>query len=302
MHPTPTPKHLSSRRSSCGGFTITELLLVIGIIVLVAIVAVPAFRAMTGSRSSESALNQMSAVLARARTEALGLQQPRGIFFYKDLSTGRTGMAMVYATNGAEPYELDLAPDHDPVLLPVGVGLQFLDNQTSATDDKYIGFNTRVDSASNTAATVVPYGQVILFDGQGRLVTDAYRLRIRFPDPDGAGPLVARASDLGRFLYDDPALSPAITAGSAPDMIPVNPQTRSASVGFVLFDYDAFTNVNGTRTTATTVDTDTEVSGSSGAGSNGAYDPEEKNEEAWLDANATPVLINRYNGTLVRSE
>ncbi len=211
-------------------------------------------------------------------------------------------MAMVYATNGAEPYELDLAPDHDPVLLPVGVGVQFLDNQTSATDDKYIGFNTRSDPAGTTKATVVPYGQVILFDGQGRLVTDTYRFRIRYPDPDGAGPLLARVSDLGKFLYDDPAAPIAISNPSAPDVIPPLPIVRTSSVGFVLFDYDAFTNVNGAKTTAPGVDTDGEISGTSGSGSNGPYVKEEQDEENWLDANATPVLVNRYNGTLVRSE
>lgn len=273
-------------------------MLVIGIIVLVAIIAVPAFRAMTGSRSSESALNQMSAVLARARTEALGLQQPRGIFFYKDLSTGRTGMAMVYAINGAEPYELDLAPDHDPVLLPVGVGVQFLDNQANATDDKYIGFNTRVDvnDAANKGVTVVSWGQVILFDGQGRLVTDAYQFRVRYP---AVGAVPARASDIGKFLYDDPALSNSSTPAAPYDLIPI--QTRPASIGFVLFDYDAFTSTN-PKTGAPGVDTDTEISGTSGTGANGNYDPEEKSEETWLDQNATPVLVNRYNGTLVRSE
>jgi hypothetical protein len=38
------------------------------------------------------------------------------------------------------------------------------------------------------------------------------------------------------------------------------------------------------------------------ANSGGAYAPAERNEEAWLDNNSTPLMINRYNGTLVRGE
>ena len=34
----------------------------------------------------------------------------------------------------------------------------------------------------------------------------------------------------------------------------------------------------------------------------GGYDDDEAREERWLDQNATPVLINRYNGTLIRGE
>src|SRR5262245_38098701 len=69
-------------------FTVTELLIVIGIIVLVIALAVPAFNVITGSKSIESANNQISAFLARARNEAIGLQEIRGIAFYPDPKQG----------------------------------------------------------------------------------------------------------------------------------------------------------------------------------------------------------------------
>ena len=39
-----------------------------------------------------------------------------------------------------------------------------------------------------------------------------------------------------------------------------------------------------------------------GYGTVGGATPTPADEEQWLDVNATPLLINRYNGTLVRGE
>jgi prepilin-type N-terminal cleavage/methylation domain-containing protein len=297
-----TPAHRVACPRWARGFTLTELLIVIGIIVLVSLLAIPAFRAMTGSRSVESAQNQISAVLARARTEALGLQERRGILFYRDLETQQVGMRMVYATNMAEPFQLDLVPDRDPVLMPAGVGIQFVDNylggpaSNQRTNDGYIGFNKRVVPGGMADETVVPHGGVILFDGRGQLVSAIYRFRIRYPDPDGAGPLGPRASELGKFLYNDPALTPGgMPLLVLPDVVPGWNETK---IGFVLFDAEDFESVQGQNRTGGNTDLDTDVSGTA----NAAFATEERDEEAWLDENATPVLVNRYNGTLLRAE
>src|SRR5262245_28845348 len=68
-------------------FSVTELLIVIGILVLVLALAVPAFNFITGSRSVETAGNNIASMLARARAEAMGFQQMRGVFFYIDVTT-----------------------------------------------------------------------------------------------------------------------------------------------------------------------------------------------------------------------
>lgn len=284
-------RRIPSRR----GFTLTELLIVIGIMILVAILAVPAFRAMTGSRSTEAAQNQISAVVARARIEALGLEEPRGVLFYRDLDSQRIGMVMVRPTNDQPPYELDLVPDRDPVLLPDGVGVQFIDNYTTTgtpprrTADGYIGFNTRVTPTAAANETVIPHGGVILFDKQGRVTSDTYVFRIRGENPPNA------ATELGRFLYNDPAMAPGM-----PQLVPTAGALGEASLGFVLYDAEALSNVHGSgRTTAKSADTDTQVSGSTG---NGPFVEEERTEEEWLDENSVPILVNRYNGTLLRGE
>src|SRR5438093_5929261 len=72
----------SLRRSPHQGFSLTEILIVIALIVLILALAMPAFNFITGGRSQDAALNQISAFLARARTEAVGLQEIRGVMFY----------------------------------------------------------------------------------------------------------------------------------------------------------------------------------------------------------------------------
>jgi type II secretory pathway pseudopilin PulG len=298
--------HSIHTRRATRGFTLTELLVVIGIIILVTLLAIPAFRAMTGNRSTEAAQNQISGYLTRARTEALGLEEPRGVLFYRDLESKRIGMIVVRPLNTEAPWQLDMVPDRDPMLLPNGVGIQFIDNYTSTagrrSTDGYIGFNTRVASGAATNETRVPYGGVILFDKQGRVTSDTYAFR-NVHDADGAGPVAAKATELGRFLYDDPKLG---TGGTAlldlTDAVGDEPQ---AKLGFVLFDAEEFNNLFGSsRATAKNTDTDTQVSGTmiNGTFAGTPTAPEEREEEEWLDNNAVPLLVNRYNGTLVRGE
>src|SRR5438309_1358333 len=77
------------------GFTLTELLVVIALIVLMITLAVPAFRVISGGRSIDAAQNQLAAVISRARTDAVALQEERGVFFYIDPDTGRVAAVLV---------------------------------------------------------------------------------------------------------------------------------------------------------------------------------------------------------------
>src|SRR4051794_30107299 len=81
--------HRMSRRR---GFSLTEILIVVALIVLLMALALPAFNFITGSRSTDAAYNTISAMLSRARTEAVGLQEIRGVMFYVDPATDRQMM------------------------------------------------------------------------------------------------------------------------------------------------------------------------------------------------------------------
>ena len=271
-------------------FTLTELLIVIGLIVLVISLAVPAFRAMSGGRSVDAAQNQLAAVLGAARAEAIGLQKVRGVFFYRDTGTNRVSAALVQEaappedapTNGPDFY-LDLVPDRDAITLPVGVGLQGIDNAASGSggrkDDGYIGFNVFDDLP-------VHYGGVILFDGYGRLINKYYGFLLTEAVGKRMEP-TRLAEALGYPPGDAPGATYFIARRSKNDPPPMS------LFGFVLFDAEAFA---GAVPDEEVRETDPEPTG-------GTYDANgEGAEEIWLDRNAVPVLVNRYNGTLIRGE
>ncbi|MGH7213994.1 MAG: prepilin-type N-terminal cleavage/methylation domain-containing protein [Tepidisphaeraceae bacterium] len=272
---------MTSRTIRHHAFTLTEMLVVIGILLLLLVLALPAFNFITGSRSIDGAQNQISALLGRARAEAIGLQEHRGVMFYIDPANERVTVALVREADypaGAPMADvyLDLVGDTDVLTLPPGVGLQVIDDCAVAAgvrgDDGYLGFN---DPGGG-----ILVGGVILFDSNGQLAPRTYGIRTTA----GAG---ATTLIEDRFNLDG-------GAGGAEFVSIGPPATPSrAQFGFVLFDRDAFTGWGGALD-------DAQISGA--AYGTVAAPPSEAYEEDQIDKNATPLLVNRYNGTLIRSE
>jgi prepilin-type N-terminal cleavage/methylation domain-containing protein len=77
------------------GYTLTEILVVIGIMVLVLGMATVAFSVLTGSRSAEAAENQLSATLGRARNLALASSTPTGVLVAYDPAEDRSTAILV---------------------------------------------------------------------------------------------------------------------------------------------------------------------------------------------------------------
>lgn len=297
------------------------MLVVIAIIVVLLGLAVVSLSFITGSKSIDGATNQISAFLGRARMEAIGLQQARGVLFFIDPGTDRVTLAMVREvpapTGTGDDYihnvndvnlkgtddvgiYLDLVVDTDFLTLPPGVRAQFVDNAAfdasgRRTDDGYVGFNDRGRQGStNTTVVALPrpstprIGGVILFDGNGRMISRSYAFRTRTP----TGGTTYRATDAGRFIYPESVAGnpdPAKLADFIPWNIAANMPPRS-QFGLVLFDRQAFDNQGFTER-------DPQHDGSAGIYNAASA---EFTEERWLDDNASPVLVNRYNGTLVR--
>lgn len=94
------------QHSPRAAFTLIEVIVVLSIIVVLGLTAVPAIRFITGSRSTDSATNMASAMLGRARSQAILDQQYRGVFFFLDPVSDRTTMALV-------KQEGDKTPDPD---------------------------------------------------------------------------------------------------------------------------------------------------------------------------------------------
>ena len=315
-------RHAGTRsigRRSGGGFTLVELLIVLAIIVLVAAIAVPSFRAMTGARSTEAVHNQLSALLGRARADAVAVQKVHGVAFFLDpAGTGRVQAYVVREVQrpanaeavddeaGVDVY-LDLMADRDPLLMPDGVGLQMVDdadvdvndvdnpNDDVRQDDAYVGFNTVAVNGVD-----VTFGGAILFDGYGRVVGRrfAYSCYQEVPDPPaGIDKVPSTFAEVWRMTITGasdnlvPWVEPPPSADTGTDPLPLRSQ-----FGFVAYDAEAFANSTTSGGTAFTAG-DPQLEATPGD-----YDPDELEEERWIDDNAVPELVNRNNGTLVRGE
>jgi prepilin-type N-terminal cleavage/methylation domain-containing protein len=265
------------------GFTLIELLIVIGIIILVLAVSVPVIRIMSGSGSVDGAQNMVSAMLQRARSRAIGMQGPRGVFFFEDQATKRTAMLLVkideagLAPNAdARVIELDDAAE-EMQLLPANVGVAFLLGQKPSNGPP---------GGAQTETTYRPFG-LIAFDGLGRvMLVPSYMLlpddtkaatQSRYP-PNGITQLVDRFRQ--NADHDDALKNLGTTARATPAD---QSKQEFSHTALMLFDKVAF---------AEKTPSGSPLVFTSGAGS----------QSEWLDNNGVALAVNRYTGTLLRGE
>jgi hypothetical protein len=141
---------------------------------------------------------------------------------------------------------------------------------------------------------------VILFDGRGQLVSKSYAFQCHVDDPTDLNNTWLYTA-MARLLYGigstlpnvpSPTSSVAWLKPTHNDLIPVLPaapgEAIRSQIGFVLFNPEEFKNQGFT-------DADYEID-------NTLNLAKEQEEELWLDKNAVPVLINRFNGTLIAGE
>lgn len=285
----------SSRR----GFTLVEMLIVCGIILMVMLLAIPTIRVMTGGRSLDAGGNTMAAFIARAREEAVGKQRITGVLFFHDIRTDRTAAVLVEDDNSQSgaPAVLDSVASRDIMYLPFGVGLEVVNDGSQ----RYIGYNYLIGSTaagaddSATPAFQARVGGVILFDMAGRLVCTPYLIRLKLNG-------TSTSSTLGLLLGAN-LPTPQTTFGSefghpvrsdfkaSNTALPAYPTV--SNVGFTLYDLHASRNVTNF------VDGTKDSVGGDPVGEPAA---DTTTEEGWLDANGVPYFVNRYNGTLIRGE
>lgn len=171
---TPQPKRPGQIRHRRAGYTLTEVVIVMGILVLVMALAVPAFNFITGSRSLEAAQNTVSAMLGRARSLALYQGKPAGVYCTWDSTRNRVTMALVQAQTADSNVLVFVAQDRQPLQPSTGI--------------KGIGID--YDAANNKLKDPV----LIVFDSLGRLSLSSYKI--------GNASATASVAQIGLVLHD----------------------------------------------------------------------------------------------------
>jgi prepilin-type N-terminal cleavage/methylation domain-containing protein len=92
---TKARRHQGTQGRARRGFTLIELMVAIGIIVIIMALAVPAYRFIVGNRSQDAAVNLIEAMLGRARGHAIGTQRHAGVVFFVNPVDQRVTMSVV---------------------------------------------------------------------------------------------------------------------------------------------------------------------------------------------------------------
>jgi len=317
-------------------YTLIEVLVVAVVIVLMLGMALPVFRAITGSRSEAGATNIIASVLGRARDDAIGIQQPYGVALIYSQSKQQQYLAEVtfpscptwtgsitqsvgtcvqaagyvggspvsfyyYSTanilspsvsmppsgsNTDQNYwqwvsgpPLEIVPDTDLIPLPAGVGVQTLSNCS-------------ISGSNRTSDGYLAVG-VIMFDGKGRITSVPYGI-----------PMSSRLATAAGLTDGYPTHS---TGGSNYPIGSYNYNGKFtqfgvlSQFGLVVFQRDAWLSQKSSLPDALYTDA-TPQNATSGLPDYTTGTPTQQQEENWLDQNATPLLLDRYTGTLIKGE
>lgn len=265
-------------------FTLTELLVVMGLIIILITIAIPTFSALRGNNSIENALNVVSASLTRARSEAIGLQRPFGIAFYREAASGRYAMTLVEIKSVSiwtpnTPYNVG-----DWVKTGTSPSYSYYICETAHTSGgTFDASNWRTIHTTTNGFLNNGYSPVERVEGSERLLLPV-GIAAAAVNLDASSPTTAY-SDTGIIFFDENGMltSRQVVIAKESDLYrqvepnATGPGTLSASqIGLILFEDERFKSETDGQTVV--------------------------QKQTWIADNGTPVLVNRYNGTVVKGE
>jgi hypothetical protein len=329
---SPILKSAIGNRQSAIAFTLTEVLIVIGIIVLVLAMAVPAFNFISGSRSIEGGENVCTAMLGPARNLAISTGSFIGVAFYLDPVTERTTLAVVkvgeglISTSTDSPFLDQYKAWRTGFAYPAGARVIFMTRDTTETPPSPQGklltkIYERLDfDIGNTTQSPVTSGPsfdnthwALVVEGTLQTPVDEGDIQMLPPgvgaqllnDPRGNTLLQGwdRYVRIGVIVFDPqgklayiPYTIPATSAvGKALGLTSaINPPSANQLYSqFGVVLYDRQTFLGQTGHSEQDMYTGLP---------SGFDDTTETSEEIWLDENSTLLMINRVNGTLMTSD
>lgn len=326
----------ANRQHEARGFTLMELMVVMGIIVLLLSMGVLAFNALTGRRSISMAQNQVANMLGRARALAMrdsgGVVRSVGVFFFLDPQTDRT--AMVIVTN-AMALTGDADPNEQYKPWTPGATYQVGDRVVAITKDLVenggiVGggkpmarrFYCKIMNIAGNAncppltGTTFPFSNTFWQEVEAGFGADVFPGEDFELLPAGVGVQTAVGAFTGYDRY--------LRTG----MILFDQQGRLESQPYVVGTTSVIGQrmgliapIGGTRADRSVLYSqggvvlyDTEMFRNQSGFTEADYDPvvqlpgqpvvtaaAETPEEAWLDVNTSLLLVNRYSGELLRA-
>ncbi len=171
LHPIPYTLHPMPR-----GFSLVELIVVIGIIVLILVLAMPAFNKLMQSSNLGQGNNMVSAYIAAARVAAMQQKCSVALVFYEEVAnggtayTGQTALLMLreaaldqsYASTNTLSY-FSVIPGQVVTYLPQGIKVAVLSDASRLTG----AYFQTADTTANTGAGIC---RAIVFNANGQLV------------------------------------------------------------------------------------------------------------------------------------
>ena len=306
----------TSRRPAA--FTLVEMTVVLGLLALLLALAIPTLDVLKQNRSVGGASDRVDSLLGRARALAVEQQQAHGLALFFDPATERVLAAIVqsqprppYAGTGVG-YFLGLVDDARIVELPPGVLFQ---EYVTVGFDRYFGFSRAAfqynaagsfaeinQEDDNSPLDLIP-GPVVMFDARGQiapLVPFAYRTEFDPPAGGGRGAL----TEMGKLLFRRDTLQPTDPRQVVPARIYTDGEPRQTALALAAFDAPNYLAevrraTDGAVDNLTVALNDTPVADGVSLSIDTAA---EQQEERWLDDNALPMVINRYNGTILEAE
>ena len=202
-------------------FTLVELMAVMTIMLIMAVITIPAFAKMFQNSKQAAAMNEISAMIAQGHALALKMHQQVAVVFYEETQTGftdsgLTGTPPPVPLTGETAMALAIAPQGQPENGSVGNYLYF--EPYLGTPVQYLPKGTVVAaltgvSGLNTAGTC----RTIVFDAAGHMVLRSYLGATANPD--------GNADYVDWNFYNPTYGASNTTATSSPGVLAYQPST-----------------------------------------------------------------------------